>query len=177
MRFNSGLIDKIIENEGGLVDHQNDKGGLTKFGITEVSWSEYSQYGEKATDVGSITLAQAREFYRHRFEKAKITLLPSIYWYPVADWQVNSGKHAIKCLQRVFNELGSDLFEDGILGEVTARTARTYNSTVTVDKYISERIRFYCAIVAKNPSQSVFLNGWINRSIKLFSWNLAQTFV
>ena len=137
------IIDQIITNEGGLVDHSNDKGGRTNWGITQNSWAEYCRMQSvEETVVDHVSLEQARGFYRDRFDRAKISLLPVRFWYAVADWQVNSGIHAITNFQRVLNTLGEDLKEDGYLGQVTAHVARAHNISDTLNRYVARRIQF-----------------------------------
>lgn len=169
--LNNDLIDRIIMNEGGLIDHKDDRGGRTNYGITQPSWEDYcSRVGAGLSTVDQITVDQAREFYRERLYRAKINLLPVRFWYPVADWQVNSGTHAIKHFQRTLNTLGATLLEDGYLGNVTASVAQKHNSKETVDRYIAERVKFYARLVRDDPTQLTFLVGWINRTFKCSSW-------
>ena len=40
------------------------------------------------------------------------------------------------------------------------------NDSLFIERYKIERVKYYTKIVEKNPSQSVFLRGWINRVLK-----------
>ena len=168
----SRIIDDIITTEGGFVDHTLDRGGATKYGITALSWSEYcSKHRAVQSDVKNITVEQARSYYSFRFKQVKLAILPVRFWHPLADWEVNSGRYAISEFQALLNQLGGALKVDGYLGSVTAHEAQKHNNAETVNRYTAVRIKFYCDLVRDNPSQSVFLLGWITRAMKFFSWS------
>ena len=174
------IISHIIKEEGGFSDHAADKGGRTNFGITSQSWEEYqSRHKLEETDISEITRSQAFSFYEERFYNKNIDLLPEELQLPVFDFEVNAGKYAITTLQQVLNTfndatINPTLSVDGVLGEKTATDARhfcrDFEDGYVVDYFILSRIYYYKGLVDRNPSQSVFLNGWIARSERLFSW-------
>ena len=53
---------------------------------------------------------------------------------------------------------------DGIVGKVTLSYLNTPNSEAIFYRLRSEREDYYTEIVRNNPSQRVFLNGWLRRS-------------
>jgi lysozyme family protein len=63
------IIDDIIRREGGFVNHPNDRGGPTKYGITAKTLGSWRQLGRVATrsEVAALIKAEAREIYRQRY--------------------------------------------------------------------------------------------------------------
>jgi lysozyme family protein len=66
---------------------------------------------------------------------------------------------AVKALQRV---LGVRV--DGVLGLVTIATLNQKDPKAIVDMFRAEWINYYHNIVAFNPDNAKFLDGWINRA-------------
>ncbi|MBA56327.1 MAG: hypothetical protein CMK89_17905 [Pseudomonadales bacterium] len=168
------MIDDMIENvlrlEGGYVDHPADRGGPTNYGITQKTLSRY--YGRAATpqEVRSLSKEVAEEIYRRNYYKAPgIDTLPDLIQPFIFDSAVNHGpRRAIKFLQNVCNEAGYRpmLSVDGAVGPNTRRAAEwalQHMGTVLLEALIEERRNFYLMIVEANPSQKVFLKGWMNR--------------
>lgn len=146
------IIHIILRNEGGLSDHPNDPGGLTNFGIAQKFYPDL--------DIKNLTKEQAIEIYRRD------------YWNPMTlegiknpelvlqifDMGVNAGiRTAIKIIQRI---VLTD--EDGDCGPITTGLINR-SSADLVDLYKSERKKYYCSLVRKNPSLAVFMDGWFNR--------------
>ena len=65
------MIDDMIGREGGFVDHPADRGGPTRFGITQATLAR--SLGRVATplDVETLSLDQARQIYRRDFYMAR----------------------------------------------------------------------------------------------------------
>ena len=75
------------------------------------------------------------------------------------DWNVNSGAWAVKALQNA-----AGVTPDGGVGPLTISAVNAIDEDLLMPALIAARIQFYKDIVAKNPSQQKFLNGWINRA-------------
>lgn len=54
------MIDDIIRREGEYVDHPNDRGGPTKYGITQKTLSQYLGYAAVKSDVQNLDIEVAR---------------------------------------------------------------------------------------------------------------------
>ena len=52
---------------------------------------------------------------------------------------------------------------DGIVGSKTISCINSQNQEEAFKKIWNRRKKFYDSLVAKNPSQKVFLKGWMNR--------------
>jgi len=164
------MIDRILAREGGYVNHPDDRGGPTKFGITQGTLSRY--YGRAATvaEVQSLSVEVAREIYERNYYFAPgINTLPELIQPFLFDCAVNHGpRRAIRFLQSVCNQARYTpaLSEDGAVGPNTRRAAQWAEremGSVLLKALIEERRNFYRVIVESRPSQSVFLKGWMNR--------------
>ena len=175
------IIEMILKNEGGYVNHPNDRGGATNYGVTAREYGEYKKLGRVATpqEVKAMRISEAIEIFKTKyFYGPKIDRLPQILQPIVTDAAVLYGpKRAIIFLQTILNkdrEVYPDpmkklLSTDGTIGPATIERAvqavAEYYPTI-VNAYVDERIRFCEAIVRNRPEQKVFLKGWKNRANK-----------
>lgn len=174
-------IVKTLRYEGvsssseGYVDHPNDRGGATKFGISysfvkdtgDVEFFDMNgDYQIDKRDIQLLTFDKAVEAYKRYFwdvfsldeiednEKA----------FLVFDAAVNHGiKGSTKLTQKALNDCGFSLVVDGVYGRKTKAALQACSKTEFINAFQEKRIALYKAIVDKNPSQSVFLTGWLNR--------------
>ena len=151
----------LMELEGGYVDDPDDKGGKTKFGITEKRYP--------GLDIGMITERYAKDLYKRDFwDKYKIEKLPVTVQAWAFDMYVNHNPKAVALvLQRSVNSKAGFAFlkVDGKLGEKTRIGLRKY--TPEASRIAAFRMQYYNRIVETNPSQVKFLHGWFNRNTKL----------
>lgn len=163
------LLDEVIKKEGGYVNHPADKGGPTNFGITLAVLTVHRGKKCTADDVKAMSEDEARDIYEDMYYlKPKINLLPDALEPQVFDIAVNSGPgRAIKMLQQVLNLAGFECSVDGDIGPKTVHAAQLGYEAMgpyLVNALSEAREAFYQNIVARNPSQKVFLRGWINRA-------------
>lgn len=167
--------------EGGLSDHPADRGGITAYGasIEFVSDLASTPAGQEflasigvplpvnRTNMRSVTQEQARAMFRYAFWDAlgldRLPLRPGCILYDMA---VNHGPgNAVRIAQRGYNRCvlhGTKLAVDGKLGPQTI--AALSKDTPKINAAILDaREDFYADIVQRDPSQSVFLKGWMNR--------------
>ena len=169
------VINHILKKEGGYVDDKDDSGGVTNYGITQKSWNEYpSKLKTLSTRVKNISKEDAYAYYIWRFHKKKIPLLPQELWLPVFDFEVNAGRNAIECLQKIINDynqtLQTDLKVDGIIGEKTKNLIDEIDDLAfeIVRQYTQSRIGYYFHICWVTPNKYKFLRGWVNRAMDSF---------
>lgn len=75
------------------------------------------------------------------------------------DGCVNHGvTRGVKLMQKALN-----LTQDGIVGPVTLNAINTRDPRLVYERYKNERRAFYQSLVFNDPSQQVFLAGWLNR--------------
>lgn len=166
------LLDKVIEREGGYVDHPADRGGPTKYGITLATYGAYLGRKASAEEVKALDVKTAREIYYTRYYlPARIDALPKEIRGIVFDMCVHHGiSRAIRILQRVINQAGvaeETLTEDGVNGVKTHGAAAASQAAMGdyfLNALVDERLTFFRHIVGHNPSQLVFLKGWENRA-------------
>lgn len=164
---NNDIINKILEDEGGYVNHPNDKGGPTNFGITLQTLSEWRHQEQTEDDVKNLSKEEAIIILYQKYLTAPgFIAIP--YWdlkYLVVDMWVNHGpKNATLIIQRALGLPG-----DGIMGKHTLQSIVEQATVDTFRKVLAERIRFYGRIIKKNPDQAVFAAGWMDR-VADFLW-------
>lgn len=156
--FDAAIVG-VLQNEGDkFTNHPADKGGPTKYGISKKFHPD--------VDVENLTREQAIEIYWNRYwDGNDYDKLPFPIGLKLFDLAVNMGKpQAIKLLQRAIRAAGHPLKDDGILGSKTILAANDVIPGILIVAMKSESAGFYRSLVAKNPSQSVFLDGWLNRA-------------
>ena len=163
------MIDDILRREGGFVDHPNDRGGATNFGVIQRSLAAWRERDVALSEVRDMTIAEAKEIYRTEYcTRPKIDKLPALLQPIVFDMSLNHGPGtAIKLLQQVLNETGNACSIDGGIGDETlacAQAAAGAGGGALIDKLVDRRIGFCNAIVAGDASQQVFLRGWLRRA-------------
>ena len=161
------VITDILKAEGWdkYTDHPADRGGPTKWGITEKAWLEYAgDHDYISPDVRSITETQARHFYYLKYivEPGYNKIASNFLTAVVVDAAVNHGpRRATKWLQRA-----AEVQQDGDLGPKTQQAVNCQDDTVLALKFLSYRVKFYGYLVTRDPSQSVFAHGWNSRAAK-----------
>jgi lysozyme family protein len=172
-------LNFIIQNEGGYVNNPNDRGGPTNFGVTQATLSNYLGRQASIEEVRNMTVETAKEiFTRNYIVGPRIDSLPAPIVPVVADASVLYGpRRAIMFVQRVINSAGFGPIDvDGVIGPMTRdKAAQCYgNGTINqsamgpmmINAIVYERNSFNERIVANDPTQQIFLQGWRNRANK-----------
>lgn len=172
------VIRHIIEREGGatITNHHKDKGGQTKFGITQRMWDAYLKSVNGPADmdfVQGVTHPQAISFYNWYLDG--YDALPLFIYLQYADAAVHMGhRQAGKLLQQTLNDIPhhntGPLKLDGIIGSFTiARTKeiRRENARVFTEIYAHHRIERYIRICKAEPDQIIWLRGWYRRATEV----------
>ena len=157
MNLRKKIILKVIEREGGekITNDSDDRGGLTKYGI--------SKRANPDIDIENLTLDEAVDIYKDRYwNPSKCDLLPSQIREIYFDMAVNMGiRRAVKILQKACNNKGGKLQIDGMIGKNTIKASRN----IEPDRLKSFRILHYANIVINNPSQMKYYYGWVKRTM------------
>jgi len=167
------MIDDILEREGStFTDDPVDRGGATKFGVTQKSWmfflaqtSDHDKLLRVLPDhVRDITELHARFFYSVMFYRPLAWIDDIELRELVLDSSVNHGAaRATKWLQRAAGcaEI------DGVIGPETRKLVNSFGHAPGVNPLYAliliARLKFYVEIVLSDPSQVRFLRGWMNR--------------
>jgi lysozyme family protein len=138
----------VVGLEGGYVNHPNDPGGETKFGITKKSYPNLN--------IQNLTIDQAKEIYKRDFwDKIYGDYLPYKIGLLAFDAAVNHGvRSAIKILQKT---LGTT--DDGIFGDDTYTELINSDPDKFSKSFVSKRLDFYSSL-STWPS---FGKGWTRR--------------
>lgn len=141
-------LKHLLGNEGGFVDHPQDPGGATNFGITQRVARANGYQG----DMRSLPLSTALAIYKKDYwDPIKADQLPDALRFHVFDAAVNSGPgQAVKWLQRA-----AGVNQDGLIGPQTISAA----SRVTVAQYSGIRLRFMTDLA----TWPAFGKGWARR--------------
>ena len=161
------FLPMLLGFEGGYVRDLADPGGETNKGVTMGTFRQCARQllgvDPTSESLQALTDDQAGVIYR------------ALYWDKVhgddiasqdlanivCDFFVNSGVNATKLLQRVLNELGADLAEDGIVGSGTMAALTASDQARVYQAYRQGRIDYYIALGTKYPQ---FVKGWLARA-------------
>jgi Glycosyl hydrolase 108/Peptidase_C39 like family/Predicted Peptidoglycan domain len=155
--------------EGGKVDNPHDPGGRTNRGITQSTYERYLRRKKQVIkDVYHMADAEMAEIYETdywnpvRCEQMVPSLAVSMF-----DTAVNFGVGgAVLFLQEA---LGLS-HPDGVFGPKTQAAVKANNAVETALKICQGRIAYRHQRVTENPSQQIFLQGWLNRDQSLFAF-------
>lgn len=169
------IIDGIIEREGGYVDHPADRGGPTRWGITEATARDCGYDGE----MQDLPQALARRIYRTRYyEKPgfeRVSHLSSRIADELTDTGVNMGtRRASRFLQRALKAFGDQgMVVDGIIGTATVRALQDFlaqragqgGELIMLRALDCQQGACYLDIVEHDPRQGAFVFGWFAHRI------------
>ena len=171
-------VEKVLEHEGGYVDHANDPGGATNYGIslrfvkqsTGIDLDVDGDGDIDADDIKAMTAEQAKEIYKTEFwEKYGYDMIEnSDVATKIFDMCVNMGpRQAHKLVQRACNAVTNDdtLSVDGVLGKKSLGAINDINLNANLLNPIREvQSNFYKNLAEKKPKLQVFLKGWLRRA-------------
>lgn len=173
-----------FDHEGGYVNHPNDKGGETIFGISRryhPNWAGWTtvdltkqfcseKEGTKEFDreltnhlKGNQEIErQKREFYKSGFwDKLSLDKVDdqrvanALFDAAVNHDPRDAAKMAQRCL---------DVKVDGIIGSKTIEALNSQDPSKFLRAFTKNRIQHYKDLVKKDSSQAIFLGGWMKRA-------------
>jgi len=168
----------VMGQEGGLVDHPQDPGGVTNFGISirhaiavgDIDGDGFDEFdlnldGEvTAKDIQMMDRDKAEGYYGHLFEKWRIDEIkaPSVA-IKIYDYHFPMGpKGAGLVTQRALRACGHDLIEDGIIGSETIASINAVKPQYLLIALMCEGAGYFRSL--RSPT---FEKGWLNRAYKL----------
>jgi len=153
----SKVLDDIIRREGGYVDHPQDKGGPTNYGVTQRTLSKWR--GEKVTpeDVKKLTPGEAKRIYWNMYMKQfSFALNDQRVVDLISDSSVHHGpERTMRWLQR---SLGVEA--DGRAGPQTIDAYRSADPSKVYERMFQQRKQLLDKLGQKQP---VFNAGWQKR--------------
>ena len=159
------LVPIIKKWEGGWSVDPRDKGnvggGCTMSGVTLATFRSVYVNKKTCADLKKLTNAQWNLIFRVKYwqrwkaDEIKNQSIANL----LVDWLWVSGAWGIKYPQRVLG-----VVDDGIVGAKTIAAINNYkNQEQLFNKLWAKRKAHFEGIVSANPSQKVFLKGWLNR--------------
>lgn len=175
-----GLIDAVLEREGGFVSNPADRGGPTRFGITEAVARANGYSGAMRNLPRDEAAAIYKRLYwlRPRFDQLAQRSEPLAA--ELFDTGVNMGPAvAVTFLQRALSALNrdrkdyADLVPDGRIGPATLAAIDTFfairgkagGETVLLKALDALQGERYIRLAERRPANEAFLYGWLANRI------------
>lgn len=151
---------KLLQLEGGYTNHPDDLGGPTCKGVTLKTYQQYCGKEKTVKDLRNMSYGVWEEIMKDlywdkcRADEIENQSVAEI----VVDWCVNSGMVGLRKVQEL-----AGTKPDGISGPKTLAAINGADQQELFERIWKARQQFYVNIVKRNPSQKVFMNGWMNR--------------
>jgi hypothetical protein len=144
-----------FDNEGGFSNDSYDKGGVTKYGIILDDLFRVGRKNATAKDIENLTREEAKAIYK------------KLYWDAMnLDSVKNKGVACALFDIGVVRGTGvPPKYVEEICGP--GKTANDISPEVFIQKFSDRSESGFRQIVARNPRQVKFLNGWVNRAKRL----------
>jgi lysozyme family protein len=149
-------LEDLFQHEGGYVDHPEDRGGPTNFGVTQATLASWRRQPVTAEDVKALDIDEAQAIMSARYwNVVQGDRLPPGVDIAVADFAVNSGNtRAVKILQ---DALGVE--PDGHVGPQTMAACLEIEPSHLIGLLHDARLRFLRSL----PTWQTFGKGWTTR--------------
>jgi lysozyme family protein len=166
-------VNIVLKLEGkGLSDHPMDKGGKTRYGITQ---SVYDGYRDKAhlphQNVDLISLNEVKYIYKNSYYyKVNANEMSPKLATVMLDTAINLGYgNAYVIIQRALGivDTGAEASHWGELTDYSFNNLSVSQEDELAKRIIFERMRSRYNIVSKDKTQASFLNGWLGRDKQL----------
>ena len=150
-------VAKTLIREGGsrFTDNPDDRGGATKYGISQNAYPN--------VDIPNLTEDQAKAIYKRDYwdKVSGDTLRSQAVAENIFDTAVNMGPTTATKLA----QMTLDLDIDGKFGPATTKAVNAADEQEFLAEYTLAKVARYAAICNKDRTQSKFLLGWINRAL------------
>jgi len=158
------VIKEILKTEGGakFTNRPTDKGGPTKFGISQKAYPHMSE-----SEIRNLTQEQAEHLYfQDYWKKSNIDKVFDFdNAHMIMDTVVNQGNGGGGILiQKALNDLGAGLKVDGGIGTATINAINTRNPKAFRDTlYLFRKARYEELAKADPKYGTPNLKGWLAR--------------
>lgn len=168
------MITELIDREGRkYTNDPTDRGGPTKFGITQTTLTRWRKRPTTADDVQAMEEPEARAIYEHQYLiESGINQIHDPYVMTLAfDCAVNHGSNrAVRWLQQA-----AGVTDDGVFGPRTEAAVNTVEPVRLYHAVLARRIRFFGDIITHDSErlraardgyrlQARFAKGWLSRA-------------
>lgn len=146
-------VQKTLIHEGGYVNNPNDKGGPTKYGITQADMP--------GVDIESITPDQATAYYAEHYWKPLYSQINNqLLAEKLFDMGVLLGVGTAVRLLQISMQPRVNIVSDGTFGP---NTLNATNLIGDLDEYKKTLAQHAIYVATKNPQDVEFLRGWTTR--------------
>ncbi len=164
MTAREAVAKSLIAFEGIDSHHPLDRGGLTHYGLTLTAFQAYKP-GMTWADLAALSFEQVVDIITEVYALRPGFWKIADHWvmWAVIDCAINSGPaEATTQLQRALQ-----VQVDGVFGRHTEYAVNHSNPERLFRLVCAQRIQRYAEIVAANPSQVMFLRGWMRRATEI----------
>lgn len=160
-------VEYTLGIEGGFVDNPNDNGGATNWGITRSELGHYLGRDATYAEIKALTREQAIPIYEKfywnilRLGEIKSQMIATA----IFDIGVNRGTNA----SARYAQAVAKISVDGILGTASIQALNLCEEETFILRFIHVVKTGYVNICRSNPTQLEFLDGWLERVLRLLS--------
>ena len=149
----------LILVEGGESRDPDDRGGLTKYGISQKQYPDL--------DIAALAFEQALALYKRDYWDAhQCARLPKLVGLCLFDAVVQHNPvKAKKLIQQ-----GLNVKADGVIGPKTRAAAEQATVASFLSRHLSYRAMYYVSLAINRPQQKKFLRGWLRRLFLLSNY-------
>lgn len=162
-------VDWIIEHfEGGFVSHPHDRGGATKYGITQATLSAARGAAVSPEDVRDLSREEAVEILTTNYvmKPGYLDIDDPRIRTAVIDFAIHSGpRTATQALQRAVG-----VEDDGILGRITKQAVSDCPPRALEIAMVAARLSHWSTLLQRDTRQQVFAAGWLRRLAQLLEF-------
>lgn len=170
-------IDLVLQQEdatlsGIVTNTPADRGGRTRFGLTE-KWHPDLAAAAFFTAPKNVALAMAEKAYVTEYvPHLCIAAVKSdaVAFALLSCAVVEGAGKAVLLMQKTLNQLGQPINRDGSVGPKSLAALNVCDPGKLVRAYVAVQQRYFEAIVAADPTQQMWLHGWMNRAAALLRY-------
>jgi lysozyme family protein len=142
-------FDRLMGHEGGYVNHPNDPGGETNWGISKRSYPN--------VDIKALTRDGAKAIYKRDFwDRIHADEMYDGVAFQALDFAINSGiQTSIRKLQKAVG-----VADDGWWGPATKAAVSALSESDVIMRFVAERLDFWRSL----KTWPTFGNGWAGRA-------------
>ena len=148
------IFERLMKHEGGYVNHPNDPGGETMYGVTKRVAQAHGYFG----DMRKLPKSTAKAITEKSYYKAvKGDQLDRLIAWQLTDAAYNHGnRQAVKFLQRAVG-----VTADGLIGPRTLAAVAEMDKNDVVFLFLAERLEFFTNL----RIWQTFGKGWARRIV------------
>ena len=150
-------LEMVLEHEGGYVNNENDRGGMTNLGVTRRVYEDWVDRPVSEQEMRDLTPEDVAPIYRKNYaDRIHFDSLPSGLDWACLDWAINSGaSRPAKAIQRAVGATA-----DGVIGPKTLQLVAEKDPKFIIDYVSTVRQSFYESL----DDYKHFGRGWSRRN-------------